>query len=443
MSNEIPSAGIGTKLLKLISKSSKRDRRVLRTLDDLPKKEIKLTSSQPSVRSYNTSSKQGQLDFYRDTHYKQNMSGDINFLWGQRAHITTDGIYIGRNKLNADDLERLGPAGVKKLIADLQDTSNTLGEFSTGLGRVSSQQKAFRTIYEMLESKYPRRITLPNGRETTEGSEKARELMFGRGQDFYSYPYKSNPEYRVKTAEFNANEFRKRAKHGSIAKRKYNSEYIDEKGVNEYRTKVANGELTPEEEAFLGIRNGDVESFDQMYLGVNPKKPGKSYDVKVGNIYVGRNLLKSIKVVARSKNKKPVFYRMDLLGKADTSVEYTQEEVLDKLDKLYEKMLKRRQAWERSHYPNREFTGDRFKIAQDNAEQLEVTLAESAHRQKTGSDNPFSSIYPFQINPEPAPFKSGGKLDSIKQFKQESLINDLDKPKTWEEYQKLNRKKKL
>jgi len=148
-----------------------------------------------------------------------------------------------------------------------------------------------------------------------------------------------------------------------------------------------------------------------MYLGVNPKKPGKSYDVKVGNIYVGRNLLKSIKVVARSKNKKPVFYRMDLLGKADTSVEYTQEEVLDKLDKLYEKMLKRRQAWERSHYPNREFTGDRFKIAQDNAEQLDVTLAESAHRQKTGSDNPFSF---FQPNPEPAPFKSGGKLDSIK-----------------------------
>jgi len=45
MSNEIPSAGIGTKLLKLISKSSKRNQRVLGTLDDLPKKEIKLTSS--------------------------------------------------------------------------------------------------------------------------------------------------------------------------------------------------------------------------------------------------------------------------------------------------------------------------------------------------------------------------------------------------------------
>ena len=37
--------------------------------------------------------------------------------------------------------------------------------------------------------------------------------------------------------------------------------------------------------------------------------------------------------------------------------------------------------------------------------------------------------------------RNGGKLDLIKQFKQGGLINDLDKPKTWEEYQKLNRKK--
>lgn len=38
-------------------------------------------------------------------------------------------------------------------------------------------------------------------------------------------------------------------------------------------------------------------------------------------------------------------------------------------------------------------------------------------------------------------WKEGGKLDSIKQFKQEDLIDSLNEPKTWEEYQKLNRKK--
>lgn len=38
-------------------------------------------------------------------------------------------------------------------------------------------------------------------------------------------------------------------------------------------------------------------------------------------------------------------------------------------------------------------------------------------------------------------FKQGGKLEQIKQFKQGGLINNLNKPQTWEEYQKLNRQK--
>lgn len=38
--------------------------------------------------------------------------------------------------------------------------------------------------------------------------------------------------------------------------------------------------------------------------------------------------------------------------------------------------------------------------------------------------------------------KSGGKLSKIKQFKQGGLINNLNKPKTWEEYQKQNRNDK-
>lgn len=37
--------------------------------------------------------------------------------------------------------------------------------------------------------------------------------------------------------------------------------------------------------------------------------------------------------------------------------------------------------------------------------------------------------------------KQGGRLESIIQYKREDVINTLDKPKTWEEYQKLNRKK--
>jgi hypothetical protein len=34
----------------------------------------------------------------------------------------------------------------------------------------------------------------------------------------------------------------------------------------------------------------------------------------------------------------------------------------------------------------------------------------------------------------------GGKLEQIQEFKQGGLINNLNKPKTWEEYQKRNRK---
>ena len=448
MYNKIPSAGIGSKLLRLVPKvlakrqlSRTLDRQLSRTLDELPKKEIKLDSSpQPVLKSYNTNTKNGQLDFYRDNHYKENMSGDINFVWSQRAYVTDNEIYIGRNKLTADDLERLGPAGVKKLIADLQSSSNELGEYSSGLGRISSQHKAFRTIYRLLEDKYPKKITLPNGRETTEGSEIARELMFGRGQDFYSYPYRSNPEYRVKTAEFNAKEFYQRSKNGIVAKRKKRiPEYIDEKGVNEYRAKVINGELTPEEESFLGVRNGDVEAFDRTYLGINPPKSPKKkkYEVKIGGVILGKELLKTIKVVPRIKNKRRVFYRMDSSGKADTSIEYTRKEVLDKIDKLQEQRMRKRQSWERNHYPTREYSGDRFKIAHDNAEQLEVTLAESEHRQMAGSNDPFSSMYPFQLNTDPVPYGKGGKLDLIKQFKQGGPINN--KPETWEEYQKQNR----
>jgi hypothetical protein len=41
-----------------------------------------------------------------------------------------------------------------------------------------------------------------------------------------------------------------------------------------------------------------------------------------------------------------------------------------------------------------------------------------------------------------APYKLGGKLLKIKQFKQGGLINNLNKPKTWEEYQKQNRNDK-
>lgn len=37
--------------------------------------------------------------------------------------------------------------------------------------------------------------------------------------------------------------------------------------------------------------------------------------------------------------------------------------------------------------------------------------------------------------------KQGGRLESIIQYKKEDVISTLDKPKTWEEYQKLNRKK--
>ena len=38
--------------------------------------------------------------------------------------------------------------------------------------------------------------------------------------------------------------------------------------------------------------------------------------------------------------------------------------------------------------------------------------------------------------------RNGGKLDSVKQFKQGGLIDNLNKPETWEEYQKQNRLKK-
>lgn len=441
------------KIPKVLSKSKKLGKELILSREiNKGVRDSKLSSSivpaktitvkdQKVLKSSDISTRKGQLEAYRDIHYKENMSGIPNFAFSQRAHVEKDGLYIGEIKLNADDLEVLGPAGVKKIISDLQDVSNKSGEFINGIGRNTSQQKAFEEIFDLMQKKYPKKIELPNGKITTEGSEKAKNLIFGKGQDFYSFPYADNPGYRVGTSQF----FGLQYKRGHLKGRRSNPEsrfYVapeyEGRDLSDLEYKVINNLLNAKEEALLGIRNGDIEGFRRTYLGERPKLKGinKRTNVLINGVWYSKKDLKKIKITPGKKDHKQVFYRKN--GKiVDRSRAYTPDEVLEMFEEYYEKARARRKNWERIHYPRsndydvNELLKTRNRIPQTDAEQLEQTYAEDKLRYINGNHTYFGNY---------APYKLGGKLLKIKQFKQGGLINNLNKPKTWEEYQKRNRK---
>lgn len=402
---------------------------------------------QKVLKSSDISTRKGQLEAYRDIHYKENMSGIPNFAFSQRAHVEKDGLYIGKIKLNADDLETLGPAGVKKVISDLQDVSNKSGEFVNGLGRNTSQQKAFEEIFDLMQKKYPKKIELPGGKIITEGSEKAKELIFGKGQNFYSFPYVGNPGYRVSTSQFFGLQYKKGHFKGRRSNPESKSYVVPEyagRDLADLEYRVANNLLDAKEEALLGIRNGDVEGFRKTYLGERPKPKGvnEKTNVLINGVWYSKKDLKKLKLTTGKKDHKQVFYKKH--GKiVDRSRAYTPDEVLEMFQKYWERAKENRRNWERIHYPHlydrandydvNEVLKIRNRIPQTDAEQLEQTYAEDMMRYINGHPTYFGNY---------APFKSGGKLSKMKQFKQGGLINNLNKPKTWEEYQKQNRNDK-